>query len=220
MRPPLTVRGRDLPLRYRVEGPFVREGAPHRPLFLLVVKGSTPTPEQRRHWRRRREPAFYLVNAVRQADGTWAPPLPAAELLAWAWQRWEVEVAHRAMKSDAGVGAVQCWHPHATVRAVQWQAWAYAVCVLAGYRAWGYDPRLGLRPPPRRGASRGPVVAGRRALECGHALARLSPGLGQPGQPPRSPPRSRGDAGHLARNRGLGAADGCLPGHRPCGLTP
>jgi hypothetical protein len=37
----LTVRGRALALRYRVEGPFVRAGAPHRPLFLLVVKGST-----------------------------------------------------------------------------------------------------------------------------------------------------------------------------------
>ena len=26
----------------------------------------------------------------------------------------------------------------ATIRAAQWQVWAYAVGVLAGYRAWGY----------------------------------------------------------------------------------
>jgi hypothetical protein len=135
-RTTLTVRGRALPLRYRVAGPFVRQGAPQRPLFLLVVKGSTL--EQRRHWRRRREPAFYLVSAAPQADGTWALPRPAEELLAWAWQRWEIEVAHRAMKSDAGVGAAQCWSVPATIRAAQWQVWAYAVGVLAGYRAWGY----------------------------------------------------------------------------------
>jgi hypothetical protein len=145
-RTTLLVRGREVGLRYRVAGPFVREGAPHRPLFLLVVKGSTQ--EQRRHWRRRREPAFYLVNAVQQAEGTWALPLSAVELLAWAWQRWEVEVAHRAMKTDAGVGAVQCWSVPATVRAAQWQVWAYAVGVLAGYRAWGYDRHpTALRPP-------------------------------------------------------------------------
>jgi hypothetical protein len=42
------------------------------------------------------------------------------------------------MKSECGVGEVQCWSATATVRAVQLQAWAYAVCVLAGYRAWGY----------------------------------------------------------------------------------
>ena len=88
------------------------------------------------------------MNAVPQADGTWALPQPAVELLAWAWQRWEVEVAHRAMKSDAGVGAVQCWSVPATVRAAQWQVWAYAVGVLAGYRAWGYDRHPAtLRPP-------------------------------------------------------------------------
>lgn len=40
-RTTITVRGRELARRYRVEGPFVRAGAPHRPLFLLVVKGST-----------------------------------------------------------------------------------------------------------------------------------------------------------------------------------
>jgi hypothetical protein len=151
----LTVRGRALALRYRVEGPFVREGAPHRPLFLLVVKGSTA--EQRRHWRRRREPAYYLVNAVQREDGTWALPLAAEELLAWAWQRWEVEVAQRAMKSDAGVGAAQCWSVPATVRAAQWPVWAYAVGVLAGYRAWGYAGHpAALRPPGLwwRGAAR------------------------------------------------------------------
>jgi hypothetical protein len=54
-------------LHYRVEGSLVRHGAPQRPLFLLVVKGSTA--EQRQHWRRR-EPAYYLVNAVAQTGGT------------------------------------------------------------------------------------------------------------------------------------------------------
>ena len=103
-----------------------------------------------RHWRRRREPAYYLVNAVRQDDGTWALPLPAAALLAWAWQRWEVEVTHRAMKTDWGVGAAQCWSVPATVRAAQWQVWAYAVAVLAGYRAWGYDRHpASVRPAAR-----------------------------------------------------------------------
>ena len=51
------------------------------------------------------------------------------------------------MKTDFGVGEVQCCHPTATVRAVQQQVWADARCALAGYRAWGYagDP-VALRP--------------------------------------------------------------------------
>jgi hypothetical protein len=129
------VRGRDVPLRYRVRGPYVRRGAAGRPLFLLLVGGSV---QAHGRYRRRRKPAFFLVNAV-QREAKWVLPLPAEDLLAWAWQRWEVEVCHREMKSEFGVGEAQCWSALATVRAVQVQAWAYAVCVLAGYRAWGYD---------------------------------------------------------------------------------
>jgi hypothetical protein len=135
-RTTLRVRGRDIPLRYRVEGPFVRERAPRQPLFLLVVKGMD---QARGRHSRRRQPAFWLVSAVQQADGQWTLPLPAPEVLAWAWQRWEVEVSHRELKHTWGLGAMQCWHPLASVRSVQVRAWMYAVCVLAGYRAWGYD---------------------------------------------------------------------------------
>ncbi len=105
-------------------------------LFLRVVRGLAPA---QRHQRRRRAPAFYVVNALPQEDGTWALPWPAPELLAWAWQRWDVEVWLREMKSDAGVGAAPCWTPTATVGAAPWQAWASALCVLAADRAWGYD---------------------------------------------------------------------------------
>jgi hypothetical protein len=126
------VRGRDLLLRYRVEGPFLRYEVPEQPVFLLVVRGGRG-PGQRRP----RPPAFYLVSAVQRA-GQWVCPGPADDLLAWAWQRWEVEVSHRGMKTDWGVGQVQCWHPQATVRAVQWQVWSYGLCVLAGHCAWGY----------------------------------------------------------------------------------
>jgi hypothetical protein len=137
----IRVRGRDVPVRYRVEGPFLRRGVAARPLFLLVVSGSR---RATRRYHRQRAPAYFLVNAVQDDQGHWVLPLPAEELVAWAWQRWEVEVCHREMTSGFGVGQLQCWSARSTVRAVQLQAWSYAICVLAGYRAWGYDrhPRL------------------------------------------------------------------------------
>jgi hypothetical protein len=75
-------------------------------------------------------------------------PLPAEELLAWAWQRWEAEVAHREPKSGFGLGEGRCWGPRSAVLAAPWQAWAYAALVLAGVRAWGLTGRP-LRPPGR-----------------------------------------------------------------------
>jgi hypothetical protein len=137
----IPVRGRTVSARYQVAGPFLRRGVADRPLFLLVVSGSRQATGR---YRRRRAAAYFLVNAVQDAAGRWGLPLPAADLVAWAWQRWEVEVCHREMKSGFGVGQMQCWSAHSTVPAVQLHVWTYAICVLAGYRAWGYDrhPRL------------------------------------------------------------------------------
>jgi hypothetical protein len=130
----LLIRGRTRPLQYRLEGPFLRQGAPDRPLFLLIVRGQTYT----RHGRRQhRDPLPYLVNAVRDAAGPWTLPLPAETLLFWAWQRWEVEVAHRELKTSFGLGDKQCWNPLAALRSVQWSAWVYSLLLLAGYRTWG-----------------------------------------------------------------------------------
>jgi len=135
------VRGRAIPLRYRVEGPFLVKKAPTRPLFLLVVAGV-------RQPRVRREPTFWLVSAVPTADGGWTLPYPAPDLLGWAWQRWEIEVCHRELKAGFGLGEPQCWNPTATEAVVAWQAWAYAVLVLAGVRAWGLEGAP-LHPPGR-----------------------------------------------------------------------
>ena len=130
----LAVRGQTLRRVYRVEGPYLRRGAAGRPLFLLVVRGARWATRRRQ---KRREPTFLLVNAVQDQRGRWVLPVPAVEVLTWAWQRWEVEVTHRGMKHDAGVGQVQCWSAAHTVQAVQLQVWAYGLWLLAGQLAWG-----------------------------------------------------------------------------------
>jgi hypothetical protein len=121
-------------MRYLVQGPFVREGLPDQPLFLLIVKGST----QRMGGRRSKYsgPRYYLISAVAR-DGGWQLPFPVAEILPWLWQRWEAEVTHRELKSNVGLGEKQCWGERSAVTSVQWSAWVYAVLVLAGYRTWG-----------------------------------------------------------------------------------
>ena len=67
----------------------------------------------------------------------WRIPLRIEVLLAWVWQRWEMEVAHREMKSGLGVGEKQCWNRRSALVSVQWDVWSYSVLVLAGYRTWG-----------------------------------------------------------------------------------
>jgi hypothetical protein len=131
----IEVRGRTRHLQVCVRGPFVRKGAPATPLLLIVVRGKKRKNKHGRYYRR--QPLPFLVNAVRDKHGKWGLPLPLPTLLFWAWQRWEVEVAHRELKTTFGLGDKQCFNPHAAILSVQWSAWVYALLLLAGYRTFG-----------------------------------------------------------------------------------
>lgn len=126
----LDVRGKQRQLQVKVRGVFLRKGAANCPLFLLVVRGKSNA-------HIRREPLPFLVNAQPSDDGAWQLPLSLDTLLFWAWQRWELEVCHRELKSNFGLGNKQCFNPQAAVASVQWSAWVYALLLLAGYRTFG-----------------------------------------------------------------------------------
>lgn len=131
----LDVRGKTRHLQVCVRGVFVRQGAPATPLFLLVVRGKQRQNAHGHHYRR--QPLPFLVNAIQDATGQWTLPLPLETLLFWAWQRWEVEVAHRELKTTFGLGHKQCFNPKAAVLSVQWSAWVYSLLLLTGYRTFG-----------------------------------------------------------------------------------
>lgn len=131
----LEVRGKTRQLQVCVRGVFVRKGAPDTPLFLIVVRGKQRKNKQGHTYRR--QPLPFLVNAVPNELGQWVLPLPLETLLFWAWQRWEVEVAHRELKTTFGLGHKQCFNPKAAVLSVQWSAWVYSLLLLAGYRTFG-----------------------------------------------------------------------------------
>ena len=142
----IAVRGKTILMKFQVLGPFVRDGIAEIPMFLFVVKGMHRKVGKKKLRWKHRKPSFYLVSAV-QVDGEWQLPLATETILAWLWQRWELEVAHREMKSGFGVGEKQCWNPRATISSVQWSVWVYALLLLSAYRAWGL---LNAPPIPTR----------------------------------------------------------------------
>ena len=132
----IPVRGKLILMKFQVLGPFVRAGLPEVPLFLFVVKGMHRKIGKKKLRWKHRKPSFYLVSAV-QVNGEWQLPLPLETILAWLWQRWELEVAHREMKSGFGIGEKQCWNPRSTLTSIQWSVWVYAILLLSAYRTWG-----------------------------------------------------------------------------------
>lgn len=137
----IMVRGQERRMRYRLEGPFLRDGLPDIPLMLLVVGGGKRPKGSRR---KTYKPCYFLVSAI-QVDGVWTLPFSIIDTLTWLWQRWELEVAHRQMKSGLGLGEKQCWNDNATTATVQWSTWIYTLMMLTGYRVWGND--CGVKPP-------------------------------------------------------------------------
>lgn len=136
----VTVRGRTIPVTATVTGPWLIQGAPFQPLALLVVRGID---RGRGVTRRQRAPQFFLVTVQMTQEDAWDLPLPLADLLAWAWQRWEVEVMHRELKSSLGLGEQQAFSSQGAATVVAWVVWVYALLVLAAYTTWGYAPPPG-----------------------------------------------------------------------------
>ena len=138
----IVVRGRRVTPQVHCSGPWLVKGAPFVPVMLLVVAGVA---RGRGVTRRQREPHFFVCTVTMTSEEEWALPLPLAELLAWAWQRWEVEVMHRELKSAFGVGEQQAFSVNGAATVIPWMVWSYAVVILTGYRTWGLGPGSG--PP-------------------------------------------------------------------------
>lgn len=138
------VRGRAVTVTAKTTGPWLVRGAPFHPVLLVVVKG---VDRGRGATRRQRDPQYFLASVTMTGEDDWHLAVPLPELLAWAWQRWEVEVMHRELKSGFGLGEQQAWSAPAAAAVTPWVVWSYALVVLAGYRTWGYAPP----PGPDRG---------------------------------------------------------------------
>jgi|GEM_PF-834925 len=121
------VRGQERQLRTKLTGPWVVRKASAHPVFLITVAGIS---RQRGSRRIQRDPTYYLVSARQAATGIWDLPYALQELVRWAWQRWEVEVMHRELKSGWGLGDQQQWHPVSAALVPQWVVWASAMALL------------------------------------------------------------------------------------------
>lgn len=128
------VRGRQRTVRATVTGPWVVRGAAAQPVLLVVVKGID---RGQGATRRQRDPQFFLVSAVPLPKEGWGLPLPLRTVLHWAWQRWEVEVMHRELKSGFGLGQAQAWSPTGAQLTTRWVLWSYALVILTAYQEWG-----------------------------------------------------------------------------------
>lgn len=131
----IAVRGRSFEVQWQLAGCFLRASVANVPVYLLVLRGVDRKISRGRQLRR--EPAFFLINAVLR-DGTWQMPYAPDLVLSWLWQRWEIEVTHRDLKAGFGVGQIQCWNTHSAVLSVQWMVWLFGLMMLTGYRTWGW----------------------------------------------------------------------------------
>ncbi len=107
--------------------PYPRRGS----LVPVAVSANTGT--------RQRDPTCWLINTEADGHGGWQLPLSGPELLAWASQRWEVEVLHKELKSGFGLGETQAWHPVSAATTPRWVAWTVGCLVLTGYPGLGLE---------------------------------------------------------------------------------
>ena len=104
-----------------------------RVFFVIIVREHSKRTKRGKS----RAPMAFWVHAVSDGTDGWQLPVPLAVLLLKVWQRWEVEVGFRWMKSGFGLGEKPCWGFDSGERSVAWRAWVYGALVWSGYCAWG-----------------------------------------------------------------------------------
>lgn len=123
-----------------------RGGSGKRPVRLLVV-APTPYRQTKNGKKLYRNPAFLLATDVKSlADG----------LLQAYFDRVQIEVAHRELKTDFGLGEAQVRSPHSVERQPAFVAALYSALHLAGLEAFGpkRSERLGKLPKWQRDKTR------------------------------------------------------------------
>lgn len=127
-------------VRYKVvRGVLWRRGAGQRPLRLLVV-APTPYRKTKRGRLMYRQPAYLLTTDQQRR----------AEVLLQAYfDRWQVEVAHREMKTTFGVGQAQVRASLSVDRQPALAVATYSALHLAALEAYGAQRAEALGPVPK-----------------------------------------------------------------------
>jgi hypothetical protein len=102
---PLMVRGREVRLQAKVVGACRRLRWGKRVFFVIIVRGH----QKRTQRSKGRAPMAFWGHAVSDGQGGWSLPVPLEMLLLKWWQRWELEVGFRWLKSGFGLGEKPCW---------------------------------------------------------------------------------------------------------------
>ena len=130
-------------VRYKiVRGVLWRGGSGRRAIRLLVV-APTPYRKTKRGRLMYRQPAYLLTTDQRR---------PAEAILQAYFDRWQVEVAHREMKTTFGVGEAQVRSAESVGRQPALAVATYSALHLAGLEAYG----------PGRSKALGPVAKWQR----------------------------------------------------------
>lgn len=104
-----------------------QRGAGQKPLRLFVVK-PTPYRKTKKGKLLYREPAFLLTTDQES---------PAVEILQSYFDRWQMEVAHKEMKSDTGLGQAQVRVPTSVARQPALMVATYSFMHWAAIKAFG-----------------------------------------------------------------------------------
>lgn len=104
-----------------------QRGAGEKKLRLLVVK-PIPYRKTKKGKLQYRQPAFLLTTDLETE---------ACELLQIYFDRWQLEVAHKELKQDFGLGHAQLRNPHSVARQPALTAATYSAMHLAALKAYG-----------------------------------------------------------------------------------